>query len=407
MRTKLLHNSGGARRGALLAIAALLAALSLVIALGGGEAPAQLSSATSQLDQVNARQGDLQAEIEQQNDQINSLIAEEADLRAQEAAVADQLAAKQAELDEATQELHEAREYLEQVKAQLEDAKAALRKMLVQMYKSNPPDMVDVVLESTTWTDAIAQAEYLDQINAHQDAVISRVTELRAEVEATVERLTDARARIEAARDEIAARRDELASARADLESQHAELVAAKQERQQTLSQLQDREQHLQNEIAQSAPPPDAGSATAPAAPPPSGSTATLAADGSAVAPADAPEAVKGAIAAANSIKDAPYAWGGGHGSFESSGYDCSGSVSFALHGGGLLSTPLDSGGFMSYGDPGPGNWITVYANSGHAYAVIAGLRWDTSGDSGSSGPSWYTSMRSSAGYVARHPPGL
>jgi hypothetical protein len=115
---------------------------------------------------------------------------------------------------------------------------------------------------------------------------------------------------------------------------------------------------------------------------------------------------VRNVIAAANSIATKPYVWGGGHGSFESSGYDCSGAVSFALHGGGLLSSPLDSTGFMTYGEPGSGPWITVYANSGHAYAVIAGLRWDTSGDASGTGPRWHTDMASSAGFIARHPPG-
>ncbi len=402
MRTELSHNPAGARRGAAIATASLLAALSLVIGLGGGEAPAQ-----SQIEEINGKQSDLQAQIDEQNEQINSLIAEEAELRAQEAAVAEELAAKQAELDEATAELHAAQDHLEEVKAQLEHAKVALRKMLVQIYKSNPVDVVDMVLSSETFTDAIAEAEYLERVNAHQDAVITRVTDLRADLNATVEQLTVSRARIEAATDEIEARRDELASASADLSSQHAELAAAKQERQATLTQLQDRERHLERQLAASQQPADTGSGTAPSAPPPGGSTATLADDGSAIAPANAPAAVTGAIAAANSIKDAPYAWGGGHGSFESSGYDCSGAVSYALHGGGLLSAPLDSGGLMSYGDPGPGNWITVYAHSGHAFVVIAGLRWDTSGDSSGTGPSWYSGPIPSAGYTVRHPPGL
>ena len=100
-----------------------------------------------------------------------------------------------------------------------------------------------------------------------------------------------------------------------------------------------------------------------------------------------------------------PYVWGGGHGSFESSGYDCSGAVSYALHGGGFLSTPLDSTGFSYWGEAGPGSWITVYANSGHAFVVIAGLRWDTS-QTGGDGPSWSrrwsTRRRTAPGILAR-----
>ena len=402
MRTQPFHSPSGARRGAALATALL--ALSLVIALGGGTAPAQLAGA--QLDRIDDKQGDLQAEIEQQNRQIDSLIAEEAALREREAAVADELAAKQAELDETTQELAEAKDHLEEVRAHLADARVALRSMLVQIYKSNPPDAIDFVLSSETFGDAIAQAEYLERVNAHQDAVILRVTDLRAEVTATVGRLADARARIEAARDEIAAHRDELAAAGAELESQHATLAAAKADRQQILTRLVGRERDLERKLARSQAPAESGGGSAPV-PAPSGATATLADDGSAVAPAGAPAAVTGAIAAANSIKDAPYSWGGGHGSFESSGYDCSGAVSYALHGGGLLSAPLDSGGLMSYGDPGPGKWITVYAHSGHAFVVIAGLRFDTSGDAQGTGPNWYTDIGSTAGYTVRHPPGL
>ena len=137
---------------------------------------------------------------------------------------------------------------------------------------------------------------------------------------------------------------------------------------------------------------------------------ATLSADGrTAIAPDDAPQEVKDAIAAANRITTKPYRYGGGHGKFEDSGYDCSGAVSYALHGGGLLDSPLDSSSFMSWGDAGKGKWITVYANSGHAYAVIAGLRWDTSaaGAGGGEGPRWRTKSRSASGYTARHPDGF
>ena len=136
---------------------------------------------------------------------------------------------------------------------------------------------------------------------------------------------------------------------------------------------------------------------------------ARMAPDGrTAIAPDSAPQSVKDAIAAANRITSKPYRYGGGHGQWEDSGYDCSGSVSYALHGGNLLDRPLDSTSFESWGRRGRGQWITVYANSGHAYAVIAGLRFDTSGDTnGETGPRWHTDMRSGSGYVVRHPAGL
>lgn len=115
---------------------------------------------------------------------------------------------------------------------------------------------------------------------------------------------------------------------------------------------------------------------------------------------------VERVIAAADEIATRPYVYGGGHGSFQSSGYDCSGSVSYALHGGGLLSSPEDSSALESYGDPGPGAHITIYANSEHAWMVIDGRRYDTIAQQ-ETGTRWSDSMSSTAGYVVRHPPGL
>jgi hypothetical protein len=141
------------------------------------------------------------------------------------------------------------------------------------------------------------------------------------------------------------------------------------------------------------------------------GSVAKLQPDGLAAAPVDAPPEVQNAIWAANSIIGLPYVYGGGHNlRFKGRGYDCSGTVSFALHGAGLLRTPLDSGSFMHWGLAGKGGWFTVYTNPGHAFAVIAGLRLDTSpaGDpSGLRGPRWRPVLRSTRGFTARHPLGF
>jgi peptidoglycan hydrolase-like protein with peptidoglycan-binding domain len=149
------------------------------------------------------------------------------------------------------------------------------------------------------------------------------------------------------------------------------------------------------------------GGAGADATPQNTGDEATISDDGkTAVAPANAPDEVKQAIAAANRITDKPYKYGGGHGDFEDDGYDCSGAVSYALHGAGLLDQPLDSTGFMSWGESGEGEWITVYGKSSHAYIVIAGARFDTSG-AGEEGPRWRKEAASTSGYAVRHPQGL
>jgi hypothetical protein len=128
---------------------------------------------------------------------------------------------------------------------------------------------------------------------------------------------------------------------------------------------------------------------------------------GVAAPPEMAPPAVKAAISAANRIRTRPYIWGGGHARWWMPGYDCSGAVSYALHGAGLIDTPMDSGEMMNWGVPGKGRWITVYANPGHAFAVIDGIRWDTAGDEAAeTGPRWHPEMVSTAGYVVRHPAG-
>jgi cell wall-associated NlpC family hydrolase len=119
-----------------------------------------------------------------------------------------------------------------------------------------------------------------------------------------------------------------------------------------------------------------------------------------------APELVRRIIAAGDRIAGMPYKYGGGHGRWSDSGYDCSGSVSYALHGAGLLDSSLTSGGFMSWGAPGKGRWVTIYANPGHVYMVVNGRRFDTTGRD-ESGSRWQSRSRSSAGYTVRHPPGL
>jgi hypothetical protein len=153
--------------------------------------------------------------------------------------------------------------------------------------------------------------------------------------------------------------------------------------------------------------------------------TATLLPNGQAIAPTDAPPEVQAVIEAGNKIATLPYIYGGGHNAtFSGRGYDCSGSVSYALHGGSLLTSPLDSSSFMRWGDPGAGSWITIYTNPGHAYMVVAGLRFDTSMRTPVAATAhkstrrtrrtvtalstrWSTKMRSAAGYTVRHPIGF
>ena len=124
-------------------------------------------------------------------------------------------------------------------------------------------------------------------------------------------------------------------------------------------------------------------------------------------APANAPAAVKNAIWAVNRIIRKPYRWGGGHSTFFDVGYDCSGTVSFLLHHAGTLATPSPSKGLLTWGEPGRGRWITVYARSGHTFAIVAGLRLDTTGRREGEGPRWRAEGRDLSKFTARHPSGL
>lgn len=414
------------RRGRRLPVtlaATVFAALVLLQSFGGS-APAEnlqrkLDRGQVTLDNVAQKREGLAASIDQQNSEIDALIGEVAALQGQRAQVEGELAAKQAELDRATAALRRQRDHLEAVRAQLRRALGVLRKWLVTVYVSGNPDVLSVIANSASWSDVVSQSEYLGQIKDYEGSVVERVQEIRDETKAAVRRLTATREQISEARDAIAAQQQQLASAEASLQARHAQLVAAQGARQQALNSLEGRASALRSNLssisaqvaaqqARSASPSPTPSPATPAPAPVSvpGETATLLPNGQAAAPESAPEAVKAAIAAANSIATTPYIWGGGHGSFSSSGYDCSGAVSFALNGGGFLSSPLDSTGLETWGVPGAGSWITVYANSGHTFAVIAGLRWDTSGDISGTGPRWHSDMASTAGMIARHPSG-
>ena len=136
------------------------------------------------------------------------------------------------------------------------------------------------------------------------------------------------------------------------------------------------------------------------------GDRARLGKDGLAIAPEDAPQEVKDIIAAGNKIAKKPYIYGGGHGKWEDKGYDCSGSVSYALYGAGLVKSSAPSGAYEKWGESGAGKWVTIYANGGHMYMVVAGLRFDTSGLK-QDGSRWHDTSRPTKGYRVRHPKGL
>jgi peptidoglycan hydrolase CwlO-like protein len=397
----------GMPRWLLLAATMLLAALCVV---GGASAQSlheKLEDTQGKLDHVRESQSALTATIAEQNTAIDSMLGEVSALRRRQGAVESELVAKQAELDRASAQLAAEKRRLARIRARLQRALGVLRERLVAMYVAGSPDMLSVVLDSDSWSDVSTRADYLSRIQDYDNAVADRVKGLRDEAKATVERMALIRLQLEHTRDEIAVKEREVAAAKAEAEARFADLKAAQAERQQALDSLQSREAALSDNLASiSEQLASAGGSVPTTGPAPltPGQQAEYISESQASVPSSAPPAIAAAIEAANSIASTPYIWGGGHGSFESSGYDCSGAVSFALHGGGFLDSPLDSTGLTTWGEPGPGQWITVYGNSGHAWMIIAGLAFDTSGGAG---PRWHTEpVSSTEGFIARHPPG-
>lgn len=392
--------------GRRLTVASIVAAACVAATLATG---ASSNAQTAELDAVRAKQEQIRAALDEQNAAVDALLGEVSIFRHREKRVSAELARQEAELADARADLAAAREELAAAKRRLKAARGELRRMLVSIYRHGQPDAATLLLDSDGLDEAAAMATYLDRLQDYQAGVVDNVRDLRTEIRDRVGEIEESIARMEAARVKIARRQQQLAASRAQLEEREAALEAAQSERRRQLQQLVGREKSLVEALSAPAPAPATGTGEASAATaatnvaPPSGSTASINSDGTATAPADAPQVVKDVIAAGNQITNAPYLYGGGHGSFDSpGGYDCSGSVSYALHGGGLLSSPLDSTGFMTWGDSGPGSWITLYSNPGHMYMVVAGIRFDTSG----APPRWQPALRDSTGFVATHPPG-
>jgi septal ring factor EnvC (AmiA/AmiB activator) len=402
----------GRGRPLTIATALLLAMTFGVLMLHSGPADAvtpkqRYDRAQNKLAEISGSVDGLKAQVAEDNRRVDALLGELSGLRTKADALEAELAAKQAALDKIEAKLAAERRHLKAVRARLKRALDILADQLVALYIAGTPDMSEIVLTATSWSELVSSTEYAESIQDRDEAVIERVTELRNQVSLLVENMEGREKKLQAARDEIAVEEKAAAAARDAVESQRAEFLATRDMREQRIEALQQRAGDIEGNLPDLSVDP-ASSSAAPAPAPTSGATAVLNSNGLASAPASAPQAVKDVIASANAIVGYPYLWGGGHGSFDSSGYDCSGAISYALNGGGLISSPLDSTGFTTWGEPGAGNWISVYGNPGHAFAVFAGLRWDTSG-TGGSGPKWSTdlSLHDYSEFIVRHPSGL
>ncbi len=338
-----------------------------------------------------------------------------------------ELNARQAKLRGVQKQLSAARAHLRKLKRRLRLAIKALAANLVARYENDPPNQVTVVLESHGFNDLLEQIDFLDRMG-HQDATVAAAVRIaRTQVARQAKALASLERRDRKLVNQVLGRRNQVAALKVAL---YRKQLAEISDRSAKTSKLHAVNAHLKSLEARAAAQARRAAAAAAAAGMATASvsmpsaqdlaggpvaSAHINADGTATPPASAPPAVKAVIAAANQIIDKPYIYAGGHSSWIAPGYDCSGAVSYALHGGGLLSAPL-AVQFEGYGLPGPGRWISVYADSEHVFAAIAGLAFDTANFGGpnlpaGSGPRWRYdptgNLADGGNYVVRHPPGL
>src|SRR4051794_11881685 len=317
------------------------------------------------------------------------------------------VAKRNAQLDSTQNELVRARVHLTRLERKQAAAEALLARNLRASYMDGEPTFVTVVLDSHGFADLIDRFEYARRVARRNASVLGATKQARADVQHETVRLKKLRTTYVALAREAAADRDRADAIRtALLQREQAQLkvrngTAAK------LASVQGRIAAIERRQAAAARAARAAASAARQAPRPVATSSGGGGGGgsSASGGGGGGDVVARVVAAANEIASTPYVWGGGHGG-ASGGYDCSGSISYALAAGGLLPAPLASTGLEGWGEPGRGSRITVYATAGHAFMVVDGRRYDTSALSGG-GTRWTSAMRSPAGFVGRHPPGL
>jgi peptidoglycan hydrolase CwlO-like protein len=366
--------------------------LLLICALALSAAAAVAISADADLSsKINAKQNraeKLRADVAAESARIRASSAGLAQAQRRLRAIQADAAAQQAKLDRIEAALTKARNRLTRLVARQHQATDALRANLQAAYRNPQPDIVSVVIEAKGFADLLEKADFLKRVGTRQAQIMDAARASRAEVTKQATSLATMQARGLRIAEVLEARREKAQTLESALLQEQQRRLAGRAAKAGELRTIANQLASLRKRLARSA---RNGIRTNPG--------------GMAQAPPGAPAAVGLVIAAGNAIAGLPYLYGGGHAGFKDSAYDCSGSVSYALAAAGLVSSPLSSGPFMSWGEAGPGRWITVYANYGHAYMVVAGWRFDTSNLGG--GTRWSRTMRSNAGFVARHPPGL
>jgi peptidoglycan hydrolase CwlO-like protein len=323
------------------------------------------------------------------------------------------LAAVQSTLDRRVDELRgvqtallKSRDHLVDLENRLQAATTALSANLVANYEGQKPDLVSVILNSHGFGDLLEQVSFMKRVANQNGRIVGTTRTTRAEVAREATRLQALEGRDRKLANQVLDQRNQVAALQAALTRRQIAQMAQRSRTSDSyhavsaqLTTLQKREQAQEKRAAEAAVRAAAtGNANV--------GGITINTGGMVQAPAGAPEAVRQIIAAGNAIATLPYIYGGGHASFHADGYDCSGSVSYALAAAGLVSSPMVSGAYENWGDAGPGHWVTLYANAGHIWMEVAGWRFDTVALA-ESGTRWARGGGEFSGFVVRHPPGL
>ncbi len=382
-----------ARSRRLLAVA--LTAVLGVGALVAGTSPPAAGQAG--IDSERQAADRLRAAIAAESDRIAATQDGLADAERRLAVLDSRVRQRTTDLDDAQDRLIRSRIRLTMLQRREVEAKRTLADNLVSSYKAGQPDLATIVLSSNGFADLFQRLEFLKRLAQSNGRILDDTRDARADVVVQTQELEVLRSRYSALAKTAIADRDRADVLRNALLQREAAQLARRQGVETRLASVRTRIDRLERQQAAAARRAQSASTATEQAPP--------APTGGGGGGGDADGVVAQVVAAANQIATTPYVWGGGHGG-AGGGYDCSGSLSYALAAGGLLSSPLDSTGFMSWGEAGPGSRITVYANAGHAFMIVDGRRYDTSALSGG-GTRWTSESRSTAGFVARHPPGL
>lgn len=363
----------------------LCAAVALAILLVAGPAGADLNNQIkSKADRAERLRAAVAAESSKIRSSAGGLATAQRRLRAIQADVGVQ----QGKLDRVERDLVRARDRLTRLVKRQQQATGALRANLQTAYRNPQPDLVSVVITAKGFTDLLEQADFLKRIGRQNARIMDGARDARAVVTKQAGGLARAQQRQLKLTTVLQERRERAQTLESALLGEQQRRLSGRAAKRSALRDIQSQLASLRKRLARTA---RAGIATNPG--------------GTAQPPAGAPAPVGLVIAAGNAIAGLPYLYGGGHAGFKDTAYDCSGSISYALAAAGLVSSPMASGPFMSWGEAGPGKWITIYANPGHMFMVVGGWRFDTSALRG--GTRWTREMRPTGGFVARHPPGL